>query len=299
MKRLIILTILFGSILFFISSCSAATLQGMSNDVNHKFISNTIHKSPSKTVTGLSTSPTVAGALDNNNLIFKNDSGWYVTSDAWYSDYALSAGGYYSYSGSKEYTVYTTVRGPGTLKFYWETQTDGFASGVFTFYDNNVEKMHIHRVYWVPESYKVYSGTHILKWVFINQEYIDGDSYTSSCDLDMVKWIPADTTIPKVISTIPTNLKTGVSRTSPIAIKFNENIKASTYYNSIKLKNLSTGTYKTVTKAISGNTLYIKSTTKLYANTWYQVILPIKSVKDYAGNNMITTYSLKFKTRTL
>ena len=49
-----------------------------------------------------------------------------------------------------------------------------------------------------------------------------------------------DSITPKVSSTTPTNLKTGVSRTAILAIKFSENIKASTYYNNITIKNLTT-----------------------------------------------------------
>ena len=100
---------------------------------------------------------------------------------------------------------------------------------------------------------------------------------------------------PKIVSTKPSNLKTGVSRTSMIAIKFTENIKASTYYNSIKLKNLSTGKYVTIAKTISGSYLTIKTATK-NANTWYQVTIPAKAIKDYAGNNLLATYTFKFKT---
>ena len=100
---------------------------------------------------------------------------------------------------------------------------------------------------------------------------------------------------PKIVSTKPSNLKTGVSRTSMIAIKFTENIKASTYYNSIKLKNLSTGKYVTIAKTISGSYLTIKTATK-NANTWYKVTIPAKAIKDYAGNNLLAMYTFKFKT---
>lgn len=105
-----------------------------------------------------------------------------------------------------------------------------------------------------------------------------------------------DSIPPKVSSTSPTNLKTGVSRTPTLTIYFNEYIKSSTNYGAITLKNLSTGTCKTISKSISSNKLFIKSTTKLYANTWYQVTIPAKAVKDYAYNNLQTSYSFKFKT---
>jgi len=106
-----------------------------------------------------------------------------------------------------------------------------------------------------------------------------------------------DITPPKVSSTTPTNLKTGVSRTSSIIIKFTENFKASTYYSNIKVKNLTTGKYVTITKTISGTTLNIK-TSKRSANTWYLVTIPKAAVKDYASNNLAANYIFKFKTGT-
>ena len=105
-----------------------------------------------------------------------------------------------------------------------------------------------------------------------------------------------DTTPPKVSSTTPINLKTGVSRTNTIYIKFNENIKSSINFNSISIKNLNTNKFVPNTKKISENTLKIKNTTTQNANTWYQVFIPAASIKDYAGNKLRTTYTFKFKT---
>lgn len=105
-----------------------------------------------------------------------------------------------------------------------------------------------------------------------------------------------DTVTPKISSTIPTNLKTAVSRTPTIFVKFTEPIKASTYYNFIKLKNLSTGTYKTLSKTISSGTLTVRSTTKLNAHTVYQVTIPAKAVRDMSNNNLASVYSFKFIT---
>ena len=76
-----------------------------------------------------------------------------------------------------------------------------------------------------------------------------------------------DSTPPRVSTTIPTNLKTSVSRTSTIVIKFSETIKASTYFNNISIKNLTTGKYVTITKTISGNTFILKMTsTRINSN---------------------------------
>ena len=105
-----------------------------------------------------------------------------------------------------------------------------------------------------------------------------------------------DKIAPKISSTTPKNLNTGINRFSTTVIKLNENIKASSYYNKITIKNLTTGKYSTLTKTISGNTLYIKTTTTKTKNTWYQVTIPRAAIKDYAGNNLLATYTFKFKT---
>jgi hypothetical protein len=119
---------------------------------------------------------------------------------------------------------------------------------------------------------------------------------SSKLDNQTVKTsIKIDTTPPKVSTTTPPNNKTGVSRTASILIKFTENVIASTYYNSIKIKNLSTNKYVTITKAISGNTLYLRTGTRT-ANTWYQIIIPARAVRDLAGNKLTATYSFKFRT---
>jgi methionine-rich copper-binding protein CopC len=105
-----------------------------------------------------------------------------------------------------------------------------------------------------------------------------------------------DITPPKVSSTVPANMKTGISRWASMVIKFNENIKTSTYYNSITVKNLSTNKYVTINKALSGNTLIIKTSTTKTVNTWYQVTIPKSAIKDYAGNNLTANYTFRFKT---
>ena len=106
------------------------------------------------------------------------------------------------------------------------------------------------------------------------------------------------TIAPKVSSTSPTNLRTGFSRTSTIAIKFTENIKASTYFNKIIIKNLTTGKTITLTKTISRNMLNLKTRTTRTANTWYTVTIPRAAIKDKAGNNLAANYTFKFKTGT-
>lgn len=105
-----------------------------------------------------------------------------------------------------------------------------------------------------------------------------------------------DKTAPKVSSTIPTNNKSNVSRTSSIVIKFTKNIKSSANYSKVTLKNLTTGKTVTVKLSITNNTLTIKPSSVLSAKTSYQVTIPASAVKDYAGNNLVANYILKYKT---
>ncbi|PKL66731.1 MAG: hypothetical protein CVV28_10055 [Methanobacteriales archaeon HGW-Methanobacteriales-1] len=106
-----------------------------------------------------------------------------------------------------------------------------------------------------------------------------------------------DKTAPKVTYTYPKNLRTGQSRTATLYLKFSEKIKTSTYWSKIYVKNLKTGKKVSITKYIKGNILYIKTKYKRPALRWFQVYMPYKSVKDYAGNNLVKTYTYKFKTR--
>jgi predicted outer membrane repeat protein len=101
---------------------------------------------------------------------------------------------------------------------------------------------------------------------------------------------------PKVSSTYPKNLATGCSRTSTIYLKFNENIKAGTYWSKIYVKNMKTGKTAIISKSIKGNTLYIKMSSKRYAYTWYQIYIPKAAVKDSFNNNLAASYTFKFKT---
>ena len=105
-------------------------------------------------------------------------------------------------------------------------------------------------------------------------------------------------TPPKVIATTPNNLKTGFTRTGTILIKLSKNIYTGPYYSRIMVKNLTTCRTASITKTISGNTLYIKNSSIRSANTWYQVTIPVGAVKDRAGNILAKAYTFKFKTGT-
>ncbi|MGB9980669.1 Ig-like domain-containing protein, partial [Methanobacterium sp.] len=100
----------------------------------------------------------------------------------------------------------------------------------------------------------------------------------------------------KVISTYPKNYATGCSRTATIYLKFSGNIKASTYWSKIYVKNLSTGRIVSISKWISGNTLYIKTSLNRLSYNWYQVYIPASAVKTYSSSNLPKSYTFKFKT---
>lgn len=104
-----------------------------------------------------------------------------------------------------------------------------------------------------------------------------------------------DTIPPKVKWTIPVNNKTRFSKTATLSIKFAENIKYSLMYNHITVKNLKTKKYMKITKSILNSTLTIR-TSKRSPYTWYQVTIPSKAIKDYAGNNLKAMYIFRFKT---
>ena len=101
---------------------------------------------------------------------------------------------------------------------------------------------------------------------------------------------------PLVSSTSPANNAAGISLTSPITIKFSENIIAGVNYSKIYVKNLNTNNIVPITKTISLNTLTIKQSLNRLINDNYQVYIPSGSLKDGYGNNLATAYTFKFST---
>ena len=106
-----------------------------------------------------------------------------------------------------------------------------------------------------------------------------------------------DTIAPKVKSTNPVNGQRGFSKTGTLTIKFSENIYASKYYNSIKVKNMKTGKYVSITKSIAGNMINIKTSGIRTGNVWYEIIIPKAAIRDGAGNNLAINYVCKFQTK--
>lgn len=105
-----------------------------------------------------------------------------------------------------------------------------------------------------------------------------------------------DTIAPKVIYTYPKNKATNVSKTKTIYLKFSKNIKTSTNWSKIYIKNLKTGKKVLMTKYISGSTLSLKMKSIRSRYTGYQVYIPAAAVKDAYGNKLVKYYTFKFKT---
>ena len=137
--------------------------------------------------------------------------------------------------------------------------------------------------------YLTISSTTTLKFIAIDLDGNKSPVYTERYVIDK--------TAPKVTYTYPRHLSTGQSRTATLYLKFSENLKASTYWSKIFVKDLKTGKKVSISKWIKGNILYIKTRYKRPALRWFQVYVPYKSVKDFAGNNLLRTFSYKFKTR--
>ena len=159
----------------------------------------------------------------------------------------------------------------------------------------------------VALSSKVINGSTLT--ITMNSSRLFSDVYLVVIPVDAVKDSFGDnltsaynftfTSVPllRVVSSNPLENSTGISLTSPVIIKFNENITADSAFNGIYIKNLSTGAVISVpSKMINGNTLTITfSHSRLY-NDVYKVVIPVDAVHDGLGYNLSSEYILTFKT---
>jgi len=100
---------------------------------------------------------------------------------------------------------------------------------------------------------------------------------------------------PIITSKNPKSNSTGYSKNSAIYIKFNENIRGTSYFNHIKIKDLTTGKYIPIIKTTSGSLMILKTKSARIKNHTYQVYIPSKAVQDYLNNNLQLAYTFKFK----
>jgi hypothetical protein len=178
---------------------------------------------------------------------------------------ATPNGGYYN----KTKQVILKINNAGTI-YYTE---NGTLPTIFsTIYNNPI----------------IISTTTTLKFFAIDLSGNKSPIYTDVYTIDKVS--------PKVMSSSPANNASGVSLTVPITIKFSKNIIAGANYSKIYIKNINTGIIVSITKSISGNTLTIKMTKNRLHNDTYNVIIPSGAVKDMAGNNLLITNTITFKT---
>lgn len=131
------------------------------------------------------------------------------------------------------------------------------------------------------------SSTTTLKFIATNTEGNKSPVYTEKYTIDK--------TSPKITSINPKNGAKGYSRTAALSIKFSENIKTSTNWSKIYIKNLNTAKTVEISKLMSSNTLNIKMTKKRLAYNQYLVYIPTAAVKDNANNNLASSYTFKFK----
>lgn len=158
-------------------------------------------------------------------------------------------------------------------------------SGTIYYTTNGTTPTASSKIYTTPI---VIKSTTTLKFRAIDETGNKSPVYTEKYTIDR--------TAPKVTSTYPKNNAVGCSRTATITIKFSEKIKSGVNWSKIYIKNMNTGQKVFINSSINGNTLSIKMTYKRYPSNWYQVYIPDKAIKDYAGNNLATRYVFKFKT---
>ena len=132
----------------------------------------------------------------------------------------------------------------------------------------------------------IITSTTTLKFIAVNLAGNVSPVYTEKYTIDK--------TAPRVTSTYPRNYATGVSRTYTIVIKLSESIKYGVNWSKIKVVNKYWRAVS-ISKWISGNTLYIKTKYRRLRYSYYTVYIPAAAIKDYAGN-LNRGYYFKFKT---
>jgi C1A family cysteine protease len=133
----------------------------------------------------------------------------------------------------------------------------------------------------------VINSSCILRYFAMDKAGNKSDIYSQRYIIDPIP--------PKIQATTPINNTTRYSRTANILIKFTEKILPSISWAGIKVKNLSNNRYISISKFLSGNILTIKTSIRSL-NTWYQLIIPSEAVKDLAGNKIVNSYILRFRT---
>lgn len=134
----------------------------------------------------------------------------------------------------------------------------------------------------------IVSSSKILKFFAVDSAGNRSPIYTRYYTIDKIP--------PKIATTMPAINAINIPITSPITVKFTENIFKNTSYSKIYIKNLKTRKTVKITKSISSRFMTIKHYTFSH-KTYYQIYIPIAAVKDKAGNLLNKTCIYKFKTK--
>lgn len=132
------------------------------------------------------------------------------------------------------------------------------------------------------------NSTTTLKYFAVNILGNPSSLHINTYKIDKIK--------PAVVSSTPRNNDNTVQLTTPITIKFSENIFKSTQYSKIYLKNINTNQIVSINKSVTGNKLTIKMVKSRLSSNKYQLYIPQEAVKDHAGNNN-NKKVLNFKTK--
>lgn len=111
-----------------------------------------------------------------------------------------------------------------------------------------------------------------------------------------INTVAADKTAPIFKSSVPAKNMYDIQRNAKISVTFSENIYKSKTFTQIKLKNISTGKYVSITRSIVGKILRINHSYFFAYNNSYALTIPSKTLKDKSGNLLKNAVTIKFRT---
>jgi hypothetical protein len=107
-----------------------------------------------------------------------------------------------------------------------------------------------------------------------------------------------DKTAPVYKSASPGNYQENIERNAKISIRFSENIYKGENFTGIKIKNLFSQKYISISRSITKNQILIKHTYFLAYDTVYVLTIPANAVKDKAGNLLKKAKTISFRIKT-
>ena len=122
-------------------------------------------------------------ALETSNMDWRTggSGNWFrQTSVSHYGGDAAQSG---QISHRQESWLQTSVRGPGTLSFYWKVSSEENYDFLRFYIDGNEQEVRISgSVNWQHKQYNIPSGVHTLKWAYTKDGSVDGGSDTAWLD---------------------------------------------------------------------------------------------------------------------